>query len=218
WRSIGRVQLRLTDATHVPFSTRGLREHYIIIPSELLSQSDDLRIAVAHELQHIRQRDLAWEIALEIARPFFFWNPALGFWKSEVERLRELACDQQVLVRRGYDVREYCECLLRVCRNTIRDDHSAQITVPTVTFGQVDASRRGLRSARFLKYRVSSMLDGAARFRDGVWGLVLVAPLAFSVAYGAISIQRSSDWSQDRLMLSAIVNLERLRTKEMGSR
>lgn len=210
WRQFGSVELRLTDATHVPFSTRGWRTHYIILPSALLSQADDLKIAIAHELQHIRQGDLTWELGLEALRPVFFWNPAFAFWKSEVEKLRELACDQQVLVRRRFDVRSYCDCLLRVCRNTILNDRSVQIAVPSVTFGQVDASRSGLRSTSFLRYRVSSMLDGASLFKDRVLSAILVAPLAFTIAYGAIAIQRTGDWSQDRLMLSTIVNLERL--------
>jgi beta-lactamase regulating signal transducer with metallopeptidase domain len=210
WRQIGKIELRLTDAAHVPFSTRCWRRYYIVLPSALLSQGDDLKIAIAHELQHIRQGDLNWEIGLEALRPIFFWNPAFGYWKSEIEKLRELACDQQVLVRRRFEVKAYCECLLRVCRNTILNDRSVQITVPTVTFGQVDASRKGLRSTSFLRYRVSSMLDGASRFRDRIVSAVLVVPLAFTIAYGAIAIQRTGDWSQDRLMLSAIVNLERL--------
>ena len=210
WRQFGKVELRLTDATHVPFSTRGWRKYYIVLPSALLSRDDDLKIAIAHELQHIRQGDLNWELGLEALRPLFFWNPAFAFWKSEIEKLRELACDQQVLVRRRFDVKSYCDCLLRVCRNTILNDRSVQISVPSVTFGQVDASRKGLRSTSFLKYRVSSMLDGALLFRDRIVSGILVVPLAFTIAYGAIAIQRTSDWSQDRLMLSAIVNLERL--------
>jgi len=147
---------------------------------------------------------------LEALRPLFFWNPAFAYWKAEVEKLRELSCDQQVLVRRQFNVKAYCDCLLRVCRNTIRNDCSVQIAVPSVTFGQVDASRKGLRSRSFLEYRVSSMLDGAGRYRDGALSVVLMVPLAFTIAYGAIAIQRTGDWSQDRLMLSTIVNLERL--------
>ena len=36
------------------------------------------------------------------------------------------------------------------------------------------------------------------------------AMLTFTIVFGSIASQRSGDWSQDRLMLSAIVNLERL--------
>ncbi|MGB7244326.1 MAG: M56 family metallopeptidase [Sulfitobacter sp.] len=206
WRKAGRVEIRLTDQSLVPFSTRGLRQHYIIIPSGFLSQADDLRIAIAHELQHTRQHDLLWEVVIEILRPLFFWNPAFGFWKRQVENLRELACDQQVLARRGIGVRDYCDCLLRVCRNSLRKDGLNQLLVPSVPFAHVD----GGRSAKFLKYRVLSILDGAPRAPGKMVTLGLFAPLAIAIAFGSVAAQQTNDWSQDRLMLSAIVNLERL--------
>lgn len=208
WRKIGRVEIRLTHRTQMPFSTRGIRTHYIIIPSGLLAEADDLRIAIAHELQHMRQQDLFWEIALEILRPLFFWNPAFGFWKHEVEKLRELACDQNVLRRHAIGARAYCECLLRICHNSIRKG-SGQLMVPTVPFVQIDRSRTGGKSARFLKFRVLSILDNSRLQPSQLLTFGLIGVLTFTIVFGTIISQRSGDWSQDRLMLSAIVNLER---------
>ncbi|MEP3299980.1 MAG: hypothetical protein ABJO27_26445, partial [Pseudoruegeria sp.] len=71
-RRVGKIDVRFTHETCVPFSTRGLLRHYIVLPTGLLAQSNDVRIAVSHEIQHVRQRDLTWEIALELVRPFFF--------------------------------------------------------------------------------------------------------------------------------------------------
>ena len=210
WRRCGRVDIRLSDRTLVPFSTRGLLRHYIVVPSGLLAQSDDFRIAVAHELQHMRQNDLLWEAVLEALRPVFFWNPTFGYWKREVEKLRELACDQQVLARRKSDLRTYCDCLLRVCHNSLRKDAYGQVLLLSVPFAQVDASRSSSRSARFLKFRVMSMIEGTP-LQPGRWmRLVLFVPLAAAISFASIASQRAGDWSQDRLLLSAIVNLERL--------
>ena len=132
WRRYYGLDILLTDQSDVPFSTRGLRRRYILLPSVLLSESDDLRIAVAHEIQHIRQGDLGWEIFLECLRPVFFWNPALLFFKREVETLRELACDQQVIMRHHIGIEAYCGCLLRVCRNAMDRDGTRQVLVPAV--------------------------------------------------------------------------------------
>jgi len=210
WRRSGRVEIRLTDETHIPYSTRGLRKHYVIVPSALLLHAGDLRIAVSHELQHIRQGDLTWEILLEAVRPLFFWNPAFGFWKRGVDKLRELACDQAVLSRCQIDVRAYCDCLLRVCDNSLRRDTSNLVRLPAVAFVQVDASRRGGASATFLRQRVLSMLAGATVRQSNTLTALILIPVISLTLFVTISAQRSEDWSQDRLMLSAIVNLERL--------
>ena len=47
------------------------------------------------------------------------------------------------------------------------------------------------------------------------WGVTCLAvlPMVAVVFLSALSIQKPADWSQDRLMLSAIINLERLETR-----
>ena len=99
-RRSGRVEIIISDTAKVPFSTRGVWTQYAIIPSTFLLQPGDLRIAVSHELQHIRQGDVTWEVLLELLRPVFYWNPAFRYLKGEIEHRRELVCDNQVLARR----------------------------------------------------------------------------------------------------------------------
>ena len=45
----------------------------------------------------------------------------------------------------------------------------------------------------------------------GLWALGVV-PMAAVVCLTGLAIQKPAEWSQDRLMLSAIINLERLET------
>ena len=207
WRRFRGIEIRLTDRACVPFSTRGLRRRYIILPSALLTEADVLRITVAHELQHVRQGDLGWELVLEFLRPVFFWNPVFAYFKRQVEELRELACDQQVLMRKHFGVKAYCDCLLRVCRDSLGQGGGRRILVPSVP---LVSARRGHRSTKILKQRVMSMLV-RARFAPGRWITgMMVVPLLTAISIGSIATQRSGDWSQDRLMLSTIVNLERL--------
>lgn len=214
WRRQCGIEIRLTDACEIPFSTRGLWRRYIMLPSALLSESDDMRIAIAHELQHMRQRDLGWEVSLEFLRPIFFWNPAFMVFKREVEELRELACDQEVLLRRRFGIRAYCDCLLRVCRNAIEPRGLRRILVPSVPLVSSPMSRR---SAKLLKFRVVSMLT--QRCMPGRWVTRLLAlPLLAMISIGTIATQSNDDWSQDRLMLSAIVNLERLDQRTLATK
>lgn len=216
-RRIGRIDIRITHEAQVPFSTRGIWRHYIVLPSALLAQNDDVRIAVSHEIQHVRQSDLIWEIALELCRPLFFWNPAFIYCKREVERMRELACDQQVLQRKVFAIRAYCECLLRVCRTSLTADRTNQIMTPSVPFAQLDGRPRASQSMAFLKRRVESMLDVRTRDAGRRYIVLLMIPALAIVVNASIATRASTDWSQDRLMLSAIVNLERLNNRSQGN-
>ena len=213
WRRFGNLRLMLSDTITVPFSTRTLTKRYVVIPSSMLTNSHDLRIALDHEFQHMRQFDLEWEIALEILRPLFFWNPVYYLWKRQVEQLRELSCDQQVLARKGYDPKDYCSCLLHVCQNSLKKGRLLSIALPKVALIQMDRSLLGRNSALFLRQRIDSLLDGnignnGANPRSAY--LALMIPLLAFIAISTLAIQKSDDWSQDRIMLSTIINLERL--------
>ncbi|GAA6194396.1 M56 family metallopeptidase [Phaeobacter sp. NW0010-22] len=210
WRGFGRVRLRLSDRTLVPFSTRGLRCYYVVLPSHMLAESHELKVSIAHELQHIRQGDLEWEIFLEALKPLFFMNPFFHAWKRQVEDLREFSCDSKVLNRGVIDVRTYCDTLLSVCQNTLRRDRAFVIAVPKVTL--VTADRTSAREGKLgmLEHRILSALEHRPVKRQKALSLTVVLLLAITLSVTTISIQRSGDWSQDRLMLSTVVNLERL--------
>ena len=210
WRKIGRLRVRLSDRTLVPFSTRGWRNYYVVIPSHMLESGDDIKVAIAHEIQHIRQGDLEWEVALEALKPFFFFNPAFRAWKRQVERLRELNCDTEVLSVGRIPAREYCETLLSICQKTLRRDRAFVLAVPKVTL--VTADRFSLFTAKrsFLEKRILSALDDRRPKHQRVLFAAIVVPLLAAVTCTILAIQSPGDWSHDRLMLSTVVNLDRL--------
>ena len=210
WRKIGRIHIRLSDRTLVPFSTRGLRRYYVVIPSHMLGQSNELKVALAHEFQHIRQGDLEWEIALEALKPFFFLNPAYRAWKNQVEHLRELHCDAEVLSVGRIDVRSYCETLLSVCQKTLRRDRSFVMAVPKVTLVTADRASLMPRNGSFLEQRITSALTKRRPRRQKLLFALVATPLLVAVTFITVAIQSPGDWSHDRLMLSTVVNLERL--------
>lgn len=210
WRSFGRIRLRLSDRTLVPFSTRGLWCYYVVIPSHMLGQRQELKVSIAHEFQHLRQGDIEWEIVLEALKPFFFLNPAYHAWKHQVENLRELSCDAEVLRRGKIDVCAYCDTLLSVCQQTLRRDRMFVVAVPKVTLVTADRSALLDGRASLLQKRITSLLDLRHLRRPRLLYLATICPLVASIMLTAIAIQRPGDWSQDRLMLSTVVNLERL--------
>lgn len=210
WRRFGLLHLRLSDDISVPFSTRGWRNRYVVLPSAMITRPADLRIALAHEIQHLRQNDVTWEIFLEALRPLFFWNPAFYLWKRRVEQLRELSCDRQVMMRRGYKVADYCDCLINVCQNSLRPRRLFAIDAPVVALVRTENHLFAQRSARLLKNRLFSLIDGKTERNPTAVFLALALPMLALTIAASLAIQKPSDWSQDRLMLSTIINLERI--------
>ena len=210
WRDFGKIKILLSDRTLVPFSTRGLRTYYVAIPSHMLGQDDELKVALAHEFQHVRQGDLEWEITLEALKPFFFFNPAYRAWKSQVDHLRELNCDSEVLSHGRIDVRSYCETLLSVCQKTLRRDRSFVMAVPKVTLVTADRSAFGERKETFLERRILTALANRRPRHQRTLFALFAIPLLAMVTLTTVAIQSPGDWSHDRLMLSTVVNLDRL--------
>lgn len=210
WRSFGRVKIRLSDRTLVPFSTRGLWTYYVILPSHMLSANSELKVSLAHEFQHIRQGDLEWEIVLEFLKPFFFLNPIFHRWKRQVENLRELHCDAQVLAKGRIGLKDYCETLLAVCQASLRRDRPFVAAVPKVTLVTAQRSSAATGGTSLLEYRVRMLLSGTGLGNKRLLFACAVVPLLVAMTLTTLAIQPPADWSQDRLMLATVVNLDRL--------
>ncbi|WP_170339182.1 M56 family metallopeptidase [Ruegeria arenilitoris] len=209
WRRSANVDIRLSDRITVPFAVRGARRRHVVLPSHLLDTPRELRFALAHELQHVRARDVEWEIAFEAMRPLLFWNPAYWALKYQFSRLRELACDQSVVTRRGIDARDYTDCLLDYCARTVAQGRPRVLNVALVSGG---------KAKRVLKQRVIALAD-APSFSAPLPAIFMGSALLFAVllALGAATIRQTQDWSHDRLMLSTVVNLERLEARNQGN-
>lgn len=209
WRRSAKVDIRLSDRITVPFAVRGLRRRHVVLPSHLLDTPRELRFALAHEFQHIRTGDVEWELGFELLRPLLFWNPAYLMLKYQFGRLRELACDQSVVARKRIDAREYTACLLDYCARTISTNSPRVLNVAFVTGG---------KAKRVLRQRVIALTDVQPSV-PALPAVFLGMTLIFGalLALGSASIQQTRDWSHDRLMLSTVVNLERLEARNQGN-
>ncbi len=209
WRQSTKVDIRLSDRITVPFAVRGIRRRHVVLPSHLLNTPRDLRFALAHEFQHIRAMDVEWELGFELVRPLLFWNPAYLTMKHQFNRLRELACDQSVVSRKGIQATDYTACLLDYCTRSCRQNSPRILHVPLVN---------GPKSKRVLRQRVIA-LTGAQTTTPQLSAVFVGLTLALVVvlAIGSASVRQTQDWSHDRLMLSTVVNLERLEARSQGN-
>jgi hypothetical protein len=213
WRRAGRVDLMLSDACTIPFSARGLWRFYIVIPSAMLTRPDQLRLVLAHEFQHLRDGDVSWEIGLELLRPLVFWNPGFALWKRQIETLRELSCDQELTRRHGFDTRAYATCLLEVCERSLRTRRRALAHLPTVALLAGESSSRKSSASQALTERITALIEARGKHASPFMHHLLILPFLLALVMGALAIGKPGDWSQDRLMLSTIVNLERLEAR-----
>lgn len=206
WRSTGRTDIRFSDRIDMPFAARGLRRRHVVLPSAMIMRPHELRVVLAHEFQHLRSNDVEWEIAFEMLRPLLFWNPAFALWKRDFDQMRELSCDQAVVETRRISAEAYAGCLLDFCERRLS---GGLPRVMNVAFVSAFNSSHALEN-RLLSVFKSPRGGGRVAFRCSILAL------AVFVALAAASVRKPGDWSQDRLMLSTIVNLERLEAINRG--
>ncbi|MCZ4272503.1 M56 family metallopeptidase [Maritalea porphyrae] len=215
-KKLGRVQVVASDRVEVPFTTRGWRSFYVVMPVAMIGDAWKMRIAIAHEMQHIRHGDVTWEYVWSLVHPLMFWNPAFSMFRKRLNVLRELLCDAALLSRQTFNKRRYCETLLSVAKNMAQTKaRNNALAVPFVE-PKRHLARRGQSS---LEYRILYALElPSARksLRFGHIGLMLTMSLAAMLIL--LLLQQPSEWSHDRIMLSTIANLEHLESLNSSSK
>ena len=206
----GRVSVWASHATQTPFSTRGLLNYHVVFPTSMMNDKKAIRIAMGHEAQHIRQRDVDWEILLSLMSPLFVLNPAFWFISDRIRRFREYSCDIAFLNKTRCNTQEYCHLLLDIAMRAAKNRTPALAgSVPF--WGREGFFKRSSKSA--LRQRVLALTNntdvlqkGAARHMNLLPASLLLALMVVVIAF----VSKPADWSHDRLMLSSVVNLERL--------
>lgn len=88
----------------------------VLLPQAALQgfDSEEIRMALHHELSHHQRRDLWWGWLPAIARHLFFFHPAAHLIVREYAFAREAACDEAVLACDHYAAHDYGRLLLRL--------------------------------------------------------------------------------------------------------
>ncbi len=88
----------------------------IIFPVETLQRLDDdqLRLVIAHELSHLKRRDLWWSWLPTVVQILFFFHPFVWAARTRWLLSREMACDELVLSVTGKSAANYADALINV--------------------------------------------------------------------------------------------------------
>jgi len=145
-RSLHGVRILAHPTLGVPVSYWTPGTATVVIPEALVSRPLDLKMALAHELQHHRQNDTKWVYGIALLRVFCFPNPALRFWIRYLSELQEFACDETLVDQNKVKPRQYARCLLEVAETTLN-----QKGVPACATGLTFLAERKLLTRRIEK-------------------------------------------------------------------
>jgi hypothetical protein len=187
FRQVGRVSICACEQARVPFSAWTGGRAYVVLPVEFLLDPARLRLAVAHELEHIRARDTGWVYLPALGRALFPWHPAAHAWMRCLSRLQEMACDERLAARRGISARAYGGCLLWAAELAAGSRPAPLGVVPMLA---PDGS------GSFLARRIRRLLSGPrptgkSALPAGLSVLAVLGGLAL-LAHGAIADERLS--------------------------
>ena len=106
----------LATPVHDLLATWGLFRPCILVPARATRWDDDLiRVVVCHELAHVRRNDWAVQMAADIVRRIYWFQPLMWIACRMLRRESEQACDDVVLGT-GVAAPTYASHLLQLAR------------------------------------------------------------------------------------------------------
>jgi Zn-dependent protease with chaperone function len=94
----------------------GMRRPAIIVPAGLLAACDtrELQLMLAHELGHLKRRDLLWNWLPAAAHALCYFHPLVWIASREWHLAQEMACDELAVRATAAPAADYGQLLLRV--------------------------------------------------------------------------------------------------------
>ncbi len=107
------VSIAFNDHPLVPF-TFGWRKPVIVLPSRIKNNSENLNMAIRHELVHIQRGDYLIQLFLSMISSLFWFHPFVKMSEKKIETFREISCDQQVLNTSEIHPKNYAKMLVEL--------------------------------------------------------------------------------------------------------
>ena len=165
-------------ATDLPgmVGTWGWRRPCVLLPDHYESWTGArIRVALGHELAHIKRHDWGIQIAAEIVRAVFWFSPVFWIACARLRRESEQACDDAVL-EAGVPAAEYASHLLEIAR--------------TCRPAAIGAALLPIARPSTLEWRITAMLNNTvARRRPTRRAVALVIGVIAGVALSAASFR-----------------------------
>lgn len=118
----GLRKIRLACSTTAPLPvTVGARNPLIVLPESLYSEprEETLLSVIGHEMAHVARRDFALNLLCEFVRLPISFHPLTNLIKRQIDRAREVACDELV-TERLLPPEAYARSLVRLANASIQ--------------------------------------------------------------------------------------------------
>lgn len=195
YKSAGRVRVVISEDCRIPFSYRTWSYAYAVLPSYLVEDRRNLSLALAHELQHHRQGDTLWVYPRMMLSAIGVLNPFMYLWNRKIDEIQEFACDEALVGRQSFVVRDYARCLIQVAETAWIEE-----SVPAGATGMILLSH-----GQLLNRRIQRMFQEPKFHGKFAWALplMLVGALIGATAFAAKGVvhDRRITMSQARELL-----------------
>ncbi|QIB68890.1 hypothetical protein Ami103574_05950 [Aminipila butyrica] len=116
WCIRGDVKLMLNHKITSPMLI-GLRHPLILLPIST-AQELDLKLILAHELTHLKQKDLWIKMFVLLAGTVHWFNPFVHILRKDISTWSELSCDEVLAAKMSHEERKrYGEAILNTLAN-----------------------------------------------------------------------------------------------------
>jgi len=209
-------RLSVSDAAASPLLI-GVFRPEIIFPAATLEvlNSEQLKLVIAHELSHLKRRDLWWSWIPAVSAVLFFFNPFVWWARGRWHLSREMACDELVLSVTKKSAARYADALIDVS-NSIRNSNSTSVvrrvigsTCMIQTNYTLQRRIKAMKNySRFSSYSLQTMI------LFGLASMIVVTPWKLVQSHAKASGPPSVDSKELNDDQSSFISEDQLRANE----
>ena len=171
----------------------------LVLPKHIVDRSTtaDMRLIIAHELNHLRRWDTATNWIQLAVQAVWWFHPLVWWLNAEIRRWRESCCDEEVVARLKCPPSQYAHCLLNVL------DFQASL--------RATSGFDSLSPFEVTKQRLQNIMQPAGRFPRSTPLLVWLAFLALTLIVlpgAAFTLPEQVAEAHDEIPTSPIVVTE----------
>ena len=176
-----RRPVTIIESPHPPLLvTWGLLRPKLIVPHAAVQWDDTrIRLVLYHELAHVRRADWLVQLAAELMRAVYWFNPILWIACRQLRDESERACDDAVLAS-GVEGRDYALNLVGIARELAQPRWMAGAAIARTS--NLERRVRAMLDTRLNRRPVSRHARAAA----------LVGLLAIAIPIGAVGAHQTS--------------------------
>lgn len=115
--TLKKINVAYNKTCKIPFLI-GIKNPCVVLP-EFSYGEQQIRYIVLHEMMHVFNKDIVWEVVIDLLCTIFWWNPVFKYLRKELFRLIEMRNDMRIVAGLSEEESvQYMECLKDVALQT----------------------------------------------------------------------------------------------------